>query len=453
MHARTPARARRSEKTHLARRQDSAQLAHATLHGEGRVARAAHESLAGKRHGFRAVWPFLGPAFIASVAYVDPGNFATNFAGGARFGYTLVWVVVSANLIAMLVQSQSAKLGIATGRNLAEVCHDHFPQPVAIALWLQAELIAIATDIAEVVGAALGLSLLTGLPLLASGILCGAAAFAILYLQSRGFRDLELVITVLVGVIVAAFAFQVFLAQPNAASVGHGLTPRFAGSNSIYVAIGILGATVMPHVIYLHSALTQHRIEGKTAEERRRIYHFERVDVIVAMTVAGVINLAMLATAAAVLHLHQLGDTSSIETIYHRLGTTLKDGSGTVFAIALLASGLSSSTVGTMAGQIVMQGFIDRSIPIFLRRMITLTPSLVVLGLGLNPSGALLLSQVILSFGIPFALIPLLLFCRNRTLMRELANTPLTNYVATAVTALITGLNILLLYTTCRGLI
>jgi manganese transport protein len=439
------------ELNHVARRRRLRRHLHSVLPGEARVAQAAHESLQGERHGLRAAWPFLGPAFIASVAYVDPGNFATNFAGGARYGYLLLWVIVVSNLIAMLIQSLSAKLGIATGKNLAEVCRDRFPRPLVIGLWLQAEVIAMATDLAELLGAALGLHLLFGLPLFPAGLLAGAAAFAILFLQQRGFRDLEAVIAALVGVIVLAFAFQVVLAEPSAGPLAKGLIPGFAGGSSVYLAIGILGATVMPHVIYLHSALTQHRIEGKTEAERRRIYRFEHLDVIVAMTIAGLINMSMLVIAAAVFHARGLTGAADLGVVYHSLGGFLGDHTNVVFGIGLLASGLSSSTVGTMAGQIVMQGFVRRTIPLFLRRAITVVPPLVVLGLGLNASSALVLSQVVLSFGIPFALVPLVLFSRDRTLMRGLVNRPRTSLAAAVVAVAVIGLNVFLLYGTFAG--
>jgi manganese transport protein len=424
---------------------------HAALPGEARVARAAHRSLRNERGGLRAVWPFLGPAFIASVAYVDPGNFATNFASGARYGYLLLWVIVAANLVGMLIQSLSAKLGIATGSNLAEACRDRFPRPLAVGLWLQAEVIAMATDLAELIGAALGLNLLFGLPLFPAGVLAGTASFGILFLQQRGFRDLEAAIAGLVGVIVAAFAFQIVLAEPSAGGIAGGLVPGFAGGNSVYLAIGILGATVMPHVIYLHSALTQHRIEGKTEDERRRIYRFERVDVIVAMTVAGLINMSMLVLASAVFHSRGLTNAGDLAFVYHRLDGFLGAHTNVVFGIAILASGLSSSTVGTMAGQVVMQGFVRRSIPLLLRRALTLVPSLVVLGLGVNASGALVLSQVVLSFGIPFALVPLLLVTRDRTVMGGLVNRRLTERTAAAVAVAVVLLNVFLLYTTVVG--
>jgi manganese transport protein len=394
--------------------------------------------------------PFLGPAFIAAVAYVDPGNFATNMAGGSRYGYMLLWVVLAANLMAMLIQSMSAKLGIATGKNLPEVCRDRFPRPLVWFLWVQAELIAMATDLAEFVGAALGLNLLFGIPLFAAALLTGLAAFSILALQAYGFRRLEATITGLVGVIVLAFGLEVLRAQPSWGSVGGGLfVPRFDGTESVLLAAGILGATVMPHVIYLHSALTQKRVIGATSEAKRKIFHFERVDVVIAMGVAGVINLAMLTTAAAVFNSRGLFATGSdMQAVFNGLGNYLGSSSATIFGIALLASGISSSSVGTLAGQVVMQGFIRRKISVFLRRAITMVPALIVIGANFDPSRALVLSQVFLSFGIPFAMIPLLIFTRDKALMNGLANSRLTNIAGAAVAALIISLNVFLLYQT-----
>ncbi len=274
---------------------------------------AAQASLAGERHGLRAIWPFLGPAFIAAVAYVDPGNFATNMAGGAKYGYMLLWVILAANIMAMIIQSMSAKLGIATGQNLPEVCRERFSRRTSIGLWLQAEVIAMATDLAEFLGAALGFHLLFGTPLFLAGLVTGVIAFAILGLQARGFRPLEAVIAGLVGVIVIGFAFQVFLAKPDAAGVAHGLfTPKFSDSESVLLAAGILGATVMPHVIYLHSALTQRRVVGATDEEKLRIFRFERIDVIIAMGIAGIVNMSMLMIAAAVFHSRGLTELSDL---------------------------------------------------------------------------------------------------------------------------------------------
>ncbi|MEX0675382.1 MAG: Nramp family divalent metal transporter [Gaiellaceae bacterium] len=416
------------------------------LPGEARVLDAAHESLAGRRRGLRRLWPFLGPAFIAAVAYVDPGNFATNMAAGAKFGFLLLWVVLAANLMAMLVQSMSAKLGIATRRNLAELCRDRFPRSVSLALWVQAEAIAMATDVAEFVGAAIGLNLLFGLPLFPAALLTGVAAFAILALQARGFRRLEAVIAGLIGVIVAAFAVQVFVAEPSPSGIAGGLVPGFGGAESILLAVGILGATVMPHVIYLHSALTQHRVVGATEEQKRRIFRFELVDVVIAMSIAGVVNIAMLTIAASVFNargLQIVGD--DLARVYDALGTYAGQHADVLFGIALLASGLSSSSVGTMAGQVVMQGFIGRRIPLFVRRAVTMVPAIVIVAVGVDSTRALVLSQVVLSFGIPFALIPLIIFCRDRRLMGSLVNRRGTTLAAVAVATLIIALNAFLL--------
>ncbi len=419
------------------------------LPGEAATLRAAQASLSGESKGLRGLWPFLGPAFIAAVAYIDPGNFATNIAGGAKYGYLLCWVVVSANLMAMLVQTLSAKLGIATGRNLPETCRDNFRRPVSFGLWLQAEAIAMATDLAEVLGAALGLNLLFGMPLFPAGLLAGAGAFGILALQRYGFRRLEAVIAALVGVIVVAFAFEVFLAKPSPAeTVKHIFVPGFEGTESVLIAAGILGATVMPHVVYLHSALTQNRVVGRDEAEKKRIQRFERIDVIIAMTIAGFVNLSMLTIAAAVFF--GLG-IESIEDAYSSFETELGGGAAALFGIALLASGFSSSSIGTMSGQVVMQGFIQRQIPLFLRRAITLLPALIVLAIGVDPSRALVISQVVLSFGIPFALVPLVIFTSRRDLMGSLVNTRLTNVAAWAIAGVIISLNLFLLYQTFLG--
>jgi manganese transport protein len=400
----------------------------------------------GETRGLAALLPFLGPAFVAAVAYVDPGNFATNIAAGAKYGYMLLWVVLAANLMAMLIQSMSAKLGIATGMNLPEVCRARFPRPVSFLLWIQAEIIAMATDLAEFIGAAVGLNLLFHIPLLLAGVITGVAAFGILGLQSLGFRPLEAVIAGLVGVIVAAFAFEVIIAQPSVPDLASGLlVPRFDGSGSVLLAAGILGATVMPHVIYLHSALTQQRVVGTTPAERRRIFHFERWDVVIAMGIAGAINMAMLITAAATFYARGLDGVEDLQRASQVLGEVLGRHADVFFGLGLLASGLSSSSVGTLAGQVVMQGFIRRRIPVYVRRAITMAPALIVIAIGIGASSALILSQVVLSFGIPFALIPLVLFCRDRRLMGELVNRRITTAVATVVVAIIVTLNIVLL--------
>jgi manganese transport protein len=405
--------------------------------------------LAGERRGVRAVLPFLGPAFIAAVAYVDPGNFATNMAAGAQFGYALLWVVLAANLMAMVVQTLSAKLGIATGRSLPEVCRDKFPRRVVIFLWLQAEAIAMATDLAEFVGAALGLNLLFGLSLWVCAVLTGLAAFAILGMQVHGFRRLEATITAMVAVIVLAFGLEVLRGKPAAGQVAHGLfIPMLPGPGSAFLAVSIIGATVMPHVIYLHSSLTQDRIVGRDDAERRKIFRFEIVDISIAMGVAGVVNLAMLALAAAVFGSRGLtGVGNDLSQVSAGLNQFLGAHSGTVFGIALLASGIASSCVGTMSGQVVMQGFIRRQIPIFVRRAITMAPALVLIGVGFSPTRALLLSQVFLSLGIPFALIPLLVFTSSRRLMGPLANRHPMIAGAGLITAVIVGLNLYLLFT------
>jgi manganese transport protein len=417
------------------------------LPGEARVAAAARRSLEGDNRGLGRLWPFLGPAFVAAVAYIDPGNFATNIAGGAKFGYLLLWVVLSANLIAMLVQTQSAKLGIATGKNLAELCRERFSRRTSVGLWLQAELVAMATDIAEVVGAALGLNLLFGIPLFPAGIIAGAGAFGILGLQQMGYRRLEAGITVLVGVVVAAFVFELFDAKPRASEVAsHLFVPGFAGTESLLLATGIIGATVMPHVVYLHSALTQRRIVGRDEAERKKILGFEKVDVVIALSLAGVVNLSMMIVAAALFHSSGLTGVDSIDGAYEGFQQLVSDRAAAVFGIALLASGFASSSVGTMAGQVVMQGFIRRRIPLFLRRAITLAPALLVLAIGVDPTDALVGSQVVLSFGIPFALVPLLIIASKREVMGDLVNPGWLSALAGVLAGLIIALNVFLLY-------
>jgi len=397
----------------------------------------------------RAVTGLLGPAFVASVAYVDPGNFATNFAGGAGHGYELAWVIVIASLMAILVQYLTSKAGLATGRSLPEICRDKLPFRGVVLLWLQAEAVAMATDLAEFVGAALGLHMVFGLSMWVSGVLTGVAAFTILGLQVWGFRRLEAAITGFVAVIMFAFLLNLLRSHPSTAGVVHGMfTPQFAGSQSVLLAVSIIGATVMPHVIYLHSSLTQKRIVGANPAAKRKIFRFEMIDITIAMGLAGIINLAMLATAAAVFHARGLfGVGDDLEQVFGGLNQYLGGHSGLVFGIALLASGIASSCVGTMSGQVVMQGFLHRQIPVFARRAITMIPALIVIGVGFDPSKALILSQVFLSFGIPFALVPLLFFTSSRRLMGELVNRRLVVAAAALVTALIIGLNVYLLAT------
>ena len=417
------------------------------LPGEALVADAARRSLEGKRRGLSRLWPFLGPAFIASIAYIDPGNFATNIASGAQFGYALLWVVLAANLIGMLVQTQSAKLGIATGKNLPELCRQEFPRKTSIGLWIQAELVAMATDIAEVIGAALGLYLLFGIPLFWAGLIAGAGSFAILAMQQRGVRKLEAVIVGFLGIVIAAFVFEVTQSNPDPKGIAEGLfIPGFSGTESVLLATGILGATVMPHVVYLHSALTQSRVVGRSNAERKQILRFERIDVIIAMTLAGLVNMSMVIVAAGLFNAGGLVDIDSIEGAYEGLKMTVSDNAATIFGIALLASGLASTSVGTMAGQVVMQGFIRRRIPLTLRRAITLAPALVVLAIGVDPTRALVVSQVVLSFGIPFALIPLLIIARRREVMGALVNPAWLTAIASVLAAMIIALNLFLLH-------
>jgi manganese transport protein len=393
----------------------------------------------------------FGPAFVAAVAYIDPGNFATNIAGGAKYGFLLVWVIIAANLMAMLIQYLSAKVGVVTGRSLPELCRDALPRPTVWGLWVQAEVIAIATDLAEFVGAAIALQLLFGVPPFASGLLTAVVAFAILALQTRGYRRFELAIAGLLGIVMLGFLYDLTAVGADARGVAGGVLPGFAGTDSVMLAVGILGATVMPHVVYLHSALTQGRILPVDDGERRELLRFQRLDVVVAMGMAGLINLTMLVVAAQLFHFNGHGDIDSIEGAHAGISTLVGGGAALAFAVALLASGLSSSSVGTYAGQVVMQGFIDRKIPLFVRRAFTMAPALVVLGLGLDPSSTLVLSQVVLSFGIPFALVPLIMLTRRGDLMGTHANRGATTALASVVAALIIALNAFLLYQTFFG--
>ena len=409
---------------------------------------AAQQALSGERRGLRAVTPFLGPAFIAAVAYVDPGNFATNMAGGAQFGYALGWVVLAANLMAMLVQTLSAKLGIATGMSLPEVCRERLPRGLVVFLWLQAEVVAMATDLAEFTGAALGLNLVFGLSIWVSALLAALATFAVLAMEVGGFRRIEAAITALVGVVVLAFILELVIARPPAGSVAGGVfVPKLPGGAAL-LAVSIVGATVMPHVIYLHSALTRGRVTGTDESERRKIFRFQVIDVLCAMGLAGVINLAMLATAAAVFFSRgQASAGADLGRVVVGLNGYVGAHAGTVFGVALLVSGVASSCVGTLSGQVVMDGFLRRRIPVFLRRAVTMLPALVVLAVGYSPTRALVLSQVFLSFGIPFALVPLVVFTSRRSVMGSLSNHRLTTIAAIAVTTVIVSLNVYLLAT------
>jgi manganese transport protein len=397
------------------------------------------------RGRLRALLTMLGPAFVAAVAYVDPGNFATNIQGGAKYGYQLMWVVLVANLIAMLVQYLSAKLGIVSGRSLPEVCREVFPRSSTWGLWIQAEVTAMATDVAEFLGAAIGLNLIFGVPLLVAGLITGVIAFAILELQRRGYRGFELAIAGLLGIVLLGFLYETLKIGPSAPDALRGLIPHLGGPDAAYLAVGIVGATVMPHVIYLHSALTKGRVEMRNDAERRRVLRYQRVDVIVALSLAGLINLAMLAVAAKLLHVPGLTGVDTIQGAHAQFGHLVGGGAALAFAVALLASGASSSSVGTFAGQVVMAGFIGVKIPVLVRRAVTMLPALIILALGVSTTGALVLSQVVLSFGIPFALIPLVLLTNRRDIMGNFANGRLLKLAAFGVAAAISAMNVFLL--------
>lgn len=415
---------------------------------DGRTQQAADDVLSGsgKRGMLLRLLPFFGPAFVASVAYVDPGNFATNISAGAKFGYLLLWVVVASNLMAMLVQTLSAKLGLATGRNLAETCRDEFPRAAVLAMWVLAEVVAMATDLAEFLGAALGFFLLLHVPLLIGAIFTAIVTFAILTLERYGFRPLEVAIGFFVAIIAICYLLELLIGHPLWSQVGtHAVLPAFKGRESVVLAAGILGATVMPHVVYLHSGLTQNRIVTRDPVRLKRLFRFQTVDVMIAMTVAGLVNGAMLIMAAATFHAHGFANVGTIEQAHKTLAPLLGGASALIFAIALLASGLSSSTVGTMSGQMIMQGFVRRRIPIWVRRAVTMAPAFVVIMMGLDPTRTLVLSQVVLSFGLPFAVIPLVIFTSRKRLMGTLTNRPTTIVLASIVSTLIVALNVLLL--------
>jgi manganese transport protein len=396
----------------------------------------------------RGVYGLAGPAFVAAVAYVDPGNFATNFSAGARYGYTLLWVVIAANLIAMLVQYQSAKLGVVTGRDLPELCRDTFPRSVSVGLWVQAEVVAMATDIAEFVGAAIGLYLVFGIPLLPAGLITAVVAFVILALERRGRRRFELAIVGLLGLVLLGFGYDLVAVGATPSGVAAGLVPQFSGSGSVLLAAGIVGATVMPHVIYLHSALTKGRVACQDDGERRALLGVQRIDVVVALGIAGTINVVMMVVAASVFHRIGGSSADSIEAAHDGLFRLAGGGAAMAFAVALLASGLSSASVGTYAGQVVMQGFVRRRIPLFVRRGVTMLPALAVLGFGLPVTLTLVVSQVVLSFGIPFALVPLTMLGRRADLMGAFVSRRSVTLLMSAVAAVIILLNAYLLYAT-----
>ncbi len=411
-----------------------------------RTVLAGQEALSGRQRGLRGLLPFAGPAVIASIAYMDPGNFATNIQGGAQFGYLLLWVVVVANVVAMLFQALSARLGIVTGRSLATLCREHFPLPLVYAMWVASEIAAMATDLGETLGAAVGLSLLLGWPLLASLLVVSVATYAMLMLQRRGFRPMELLIGGFVALIGLSYVAELVIAPPDwGAVLHHSLLPQFAGPGSITLAVGIVGATVMPHAIYLHSSLMQDRMPARNDAERRRILTFSNWEVLIALGVAGLVNMAMLAMAAEMFHRSGHPEVASIETAYHTLVPLMGYGAAGLFMLSLLASGLSSSVVGTMAGQTIMQDFVTFRIPLWLRRVLTMLPALIVVALGVGATEALVLSQVVLSLMLPVPMIALLRLTADRSVMGRFTPRRLTRWAAAVAAILVLSLNLLLL--------
>jgi len=413
---------------------------------------AARAALDGHSRGLARLLPFFGPAFLASVAYIDPGNFATNIQGGSQFGYRLLWAIVMANVMAMLIQSLSAKLGIATGQNLAELCGEHFSPGLVYPMWALSEIAAMATDLAEFLGATLGLNLLFHIDLRAGVVITAVATYGILTVQRYGVRPIEAVITAMVGVIAVSYIIETFFSKPALGLVAYHSVVPYLGGSSVIPIVGIIGATVMPHVVYLHSALTQHRIVPRTEEEARRIFRFTIPEILVALGIAGLINMSMLYMAAATFYGHNLHHIADIPSAYHTLTPLLGPAAGAIFAISLLASGLSSSVVGTMAGQVIMQGFVGFTIPLWVRRVVTMIPTVIVVYIGLNPTQSLFWSQVILSMVLPIPVIALIYFTRRRELMGNLVNWVSTTWIAGIVATVILLLNILLLYESGHGL-
>jgi manganese transport protein len=405
----------------------------------------ARQVLAGQRRGLRGSLAFVGPAVIASIAYIDPGNFATNIQAGAKYGYGLLWVVLAANLIAMLFQGLSAKLGIVTGRNLAELCRDHFSRPVVLAMWGVSEIAAMATDLAEFLGGAIGFSLLLHLPLIVGMAITAVITYALLMSEAYGFRPLELIIGGIVGLIGLCYLIEMFIAPVDwSAAAYHMVVPQIADSEALLLAVGIIGATVMPHAIFLHSGLTQSRIPVRDDADRRKVLHFSNREVVVALTAAGLINMAMVIMASSAFHAGH-PDVAEIETAYHTLTPLLGGAAAGVFLLSLIASGVSSSTVGTMAGQMIMQGFIGFRIPIWIRRLVTMIPAFIVVALGVNATSALVVSQVVLSLALPLPMIALLIFTGRRDIMGAFTNTRFTAALAIAGTAIVLALNLVLI--------
>jgi manganese transport protein len=410
-----------------------------------RTVAAARQALDSQRLGWQRYLAFAGPAVLASIAYMDPGNFATNIQAGAKYGYGLLWVVLLANLIAMLFQALAAKLGIVTGRNLAEICRDEFPRPVVLAMWVVSEIAAMATDLAEFLGGSIGLALLFNVPLLSGMAVTGVVVWGVLLFEGRGFRPLELIIGGLVAVIALCYLVEMFIAPVDWRSATlHLVVPQIADGQALMLAVGIIGATVMPHAVYLHSGLTQARIPPRNESEKQRLVRISNHEVIAALTVAGLVNIAMVLMASAAFHSGH-AEVAEIETAYHTLIPLLGGAAATVFLVSLLASGVSSSTVGTLAGQMIMQGFVGFRIPIWLRRLVTMLPAFGVVALGVDTTQALVLSQVVLSITLPLPMVALLLFTRRPDLMGRFANRWPTQAAAGIGAVIVLTLNALLL--------
>ncbi|KPV44572.1 manganese transport protein MntH [Alicyclobacillus ferrooxydans] len=413
---------------------------------------AARSALLKQKRGLLAMLPFIGPAFVAAVAYIDPGNYATNIQSGSEFGYKLLWVVVVANLMAMLIQSMSAKLGIATGRNLPELCREHFPRAISITLWVFSEIAAMGTDLAEFLGATLGLNLLFHIPMLVGAIITGIATYVILMLDRFGFRPLEKFIIALVLLIGICYLAETVLSRPAFGQVVyHSFVPWLGNSDAVLLAVGVIGATVMPHVVYLHSGLTQKRIVPKNEQEKKLINRFSIKEVIIAMTLAGLINLSMMYMAASVFHATGHVNVADISTAYQTLTPLLGPAAAAVFLVSLLASGFSSSAVGTMAGQVIMQGFVGFTIPVWVRRVVTMLPTIIIVALNVNPTSTLVISQVILSLVLPMPVVTLIYFTRRKDIMGSLVNRKITTFAASFCAALIVILNLLLIYLVLGG--
>ncbi|MDR6123924.1 manganese transport protein [Bacillus sp. SLBN-46] len=419
---------------------------------EHRTVAAARDAINGKVKGIRALLPFLGPAFIASIAYIDPGNFATNIQSGARFGYKMLWVIVLANLMAMLLQNMSGKLGIATGRSLPEICRDYMPKWLVLIMWIVSELAAMATDLAEFLGATLALNLLAGIPMLFATIITGVVTYLILLLEKYGFRPLEKFIAAFAVLIGLCYLVETVLSQPDLSQIAyHSVVPWLGNNESILLAVGVIGATVMPHAIYLHSSLTQGRIVPRNDSEKVKIQKFSTKEIFIAMTLAGFVNLSMMYMAASVFNSSGHSQIADIQSAYHTLTPLLGSAAASVFLISLLASGISSSVVGTMAGQVIMQGFVGFTIPLWFRRLITMLPTVIIVAIGVDPTRTLVISQVVLSIVLPFPIIALIYFTQKKDLMGVLTNKRITTVLATLFAITILGLNVWLVIQTFLG--